>query len=361
MTLKSIYREITTKKFIECIEVSVRDHFKVKSVCNYSKPWMSEKVKKAIKTYRKLKRKNRKWDNPTSAADMNEAKSKLDYLIHDAMQNHWKNFQGEIQDSSQNNFWKKITNLINDKSNHAVQPIYDKETKDLVWEDAEILEKLTNVHIKRNHAQENFNFDETFKEDIDKQVEEILIDIDNNNLQDVNIETLNSPITLKETLSAIDKLNGNGSPGPPTTNKDDPGLPPIILKLGKDIIAPYLHILIQNLWYHGSFPKCLKRDKKIFIPKPGKDDYTLEKSYRMLTLSPCIAKIYDSIFSERFYTWLEKIKFDENQFAYRKNLSCQMAMFKFLQHIQENTNNDNVTISVFLDLEGALMPFGTKD
>ena len=125
---------------------------------------------------------------------------------------------------------------------HHVQPIYDKETNDLVWEDAEILEKLTNVHLKRNHVQENFNFDETFKEDIDKQVEEILTDIDNNNLQDVNIETLNSPITLKGTLSATDELNENGSPGPPTTNKDDPGLPPIILKQGKDIIAPYLNI-----------------------------------------------------------------------------------------------------------------------
>ena len=36
------------------------------------------------------------------------------------------------------------------------------------------------------------------------------------------------------------------------------------------------------------------KQKKIFIPKAGKDDYTLEKSYRMLTLhSPYIAKIYD--------------------------------------------------------------------
>ena len=29
-----------------------------------------------------------------------------------------------------------------------------------------------------------------------------------------------------------------------------------------------------------------------------------------------------------------------------------MTMFKFLQHIQENANNDKVTIAVFVDLEG---------
>ena len=73
----------------------------------------------------------------------------------------------------------------------------------------------------------------------------------------------------------------------------------------------------------------------------------------MLTLSPCIAKIYDSIFAERFYKWLEKIDFDPDQFAYRKYQSCQMAMFKFIQHIQENFNLTKPTIAIFIDLEGA--------
>ena len=73
----------------------------------------------------------------------------------------------------------------------------------------------------------------------------------------------------------------------------------------------------------------------------------------MLTLSPCIAKIYDSIFAERFYKWLEKIEFDKDQFAYRKNHSCQMAMFKFIQHIQENFNKSKATMAIFIDLEGA--------
>ena len=99
----------------------------------------------------------------------------------------------------------------------------------------------------------------------------------------------------------------------------------------------------------------------MFIPKSGKDDYSREKAYRMLTLSPCIAKIYDSIFAERFYKWLEKIDFDPDQFAYRKYQSCQMAMFKFIQHIQENFNLTKPTIAIFIDLEGAFDAIGTKD
>ena len=92
-----------------------------------------------------------------------------------------------------------------------------------------------------------------------------------------------------------------------TSYQNDPGLPPIILKLDIDIISPNFHNLLTQLWQYGCFPQCLKKDTKIFIPKPGKDDYNRGKEYRILTLSPCIAKIYDSIFAERFYKWLKKL------------------------------------------------------
>ena len=68
----------------------------------------------------------------------------------------------------------------------------------------------------------------------------------------------------------------------------------------------------------GAFLNVSKKHTNIFTPKPGKDDYNKEKAYRMLTLSPCIAKIYNSIFAEKFYKWLEKIDFDPDQFAHRK-------------------------------------------
>ena len=50
---------------------------------------------------------------------------------------------------------------------------------------------------------------------------------------------------------------------------------------------------------------------------------------------------------------LGSINFDPDQYAYRKNLSCQMAMFNFIQNVQENFNKDKVTIAIFIDLEGA--------
>ena len=345
-------REEMCQNFLETIESSVKQHFKQKSVCIYSKPWMNKSIKKAITTFRRKKRIYVKYNNPSTEEDFIEAKNDLHNLIETAIQNHWKDFQNETSQLPQQKFWKQITNLVNQRSFNAVQPIFDPKTNDLVWDDNSILAKLTDVHIRRTHASNNYSFDDNFKETVDKKVDEILKQIETDQPQHTDLQNLNAKLTLNEIFEAIDNLNGSGASGP-ATNDGDPGLPPIILKLGKEVIGPPLHFLLQTLWHHGEFPSCLKKDKKIFIPKPEKDDYSKEKSYRMLTLSPCIAKVYDSIFAKRFYNWLESINFDEDQYAYRKFFSCQTAMFKLIQTIQQQMNDNKATIAIFIDLEGA--------
>ena len=51
--------------------------------------------------------------------------------------------------------------------------------------------------------------------------------------------------------------------------------------------------------------------------------------------------------------FLIKISFDNDQFAYRKNLSCQHAVFKLIQDSIEGFNKGHITIAVLIDLEGA--------
>ena len=92
--------------------------------------------------------------------------------------------------------------MINDRSQQAVQPIYDKNDN-LLWDDKDILNSLSNVHIKRNHVRDKYDFDNDFKQTIDKKVKEILNNIDASNLQD-NCQILNSPLSLNEVKSAIE-------------------------------------------------------------------------------------------------------------------------------------------------------------
>ena len=94
-----------------------------------------------------------------------------------------------------------------------------------MWDDRQILENLTNVHIKRTHVEDEYNFDDNFKREVEIRVKEILSNIGKDKSKD-NVPFLGSQITQQEIFEDIDNLNGSGSPGPPQDNIDDPGLPP---------------------------------------------------------------------------------------------------------------------------------------
>ena len=116
------------------------------------------------------------------------------------MHKHWKHFQNETAELPQNKFWKKVTNLINERSKQAVQPIYDKNNN-LLWDDKEILNSVSNIHIKRNHVKNKYNFDDNFKQEIDKKVNDILHNIEISNPQHDSCQILNSPISLRNKVS----------------------------------------------------------------------------------------------------------------------------------------------------------------
>ena len=69
-------------------------------------------------------------------------------------------------------------------------------------DDKEFLNNLSNVHIKRNHVKDKYNFSDNFKQAIDKKVKDILNNIDVSNLQDSS-QILNSPLSLRLNLSLL--------------------------------------------------------------------------------------------------------------------------------------------------------------
>ena len=173
---------------------------------------------------------------------------------------------------------------------------------------------LVDKHIRRSDICKNYSFDENFHLQINAANDTLL------SSEGPNPEILDRQLSLKEIKEELSNLNGQGSPGPPSEGlKDSPGIPPMLLKKASEEISPYLKTLFDILWSAGDFPSVLKEDIKFFTSKPNRENYSLAKSYRMLTLSMCISKLYDSIFSKRFSIWQEQISFDDDQFAYRLN------------------------------------------
>jgi ribonuclease HI len=100
------------------------------------------------------------------------------------------------------------------------------------------------------------------------------------------------PITFYEIERAIRHAPGNKAPGPD-------GIPNHILHRVMDIIAPALHVLFNGCLTTGYYPKAFKHSCTVALRKPGKDDYTLPKSYRPIALLNTIGKILDAIIARR--------------------------------------------------------------
>ena len=157
---------------------------------------------------------------------------------------------------------------------------------------------------------------------------------------------------MKGVTKALNNLNGHSSPGLSSDSAFLPTPTSLIKEASEELTKP-INTLFNILWSKGEFPSILKKDKKIFIPKPNKEDYSNPKSYRMLTLMNWLAKLYDFIIADRFSLWLEQINFDDDQYAYRKKTSCNHALFYLSQNIIEGFNNNQATVALFVDLEGA--------
>ena len=63
------------------------------------------------------------------------------------------------------------------------------------------------------------------------------------------------------------------------------------MKLFSDEILTLLQRLYDSMISLNYTPSVLRTSKVIMIPKPGKEDYTIAKSYRPISLTPFLFKL----------------------------------------------------------------------
>ena len=73
------------------------------------------------------------------------------------------------------------------------------------------------------------------------------------------------------------------------------GLKPIVLKHLGDSAVTYLTQLLKASILLRYVPKCWRESTVIYIPKPGKDNYSDPKAYRPISLLTCILKVLEKL------------------------------------------------------------------
>ena len=137
---------------------------------------------------------------------------------------------------------------------------------------------------------------------------------------------------------------------------------PIAMSYMKDnlphFIAPLKHIVNLSL-QSGIFPEELKHGSVCPICKSVNSDVELHGNYRPVTTLPFLSKLLEKAASLQITSYLENENLiPQYQSAYLKSHSCETALFKLTNDVQQMLSENKMIILIKLDLSAA---FDTVD
>jgi ribonuclease HI len=141
-------------------------------------------------------------------------------------------------------------------------------------------------------------------------------------------------------------------------NKKDttPGLddiPYILIKRLHQSAKLVLLRIFNDLWQFDLIPDTWKTTAVVPILKSEKDP-SLAESYRPISLSSCVGKIFENMIKCRLEMYAEsRLIIPSSQFGFRKGRSTTDSLLKFGGDIKDAFYNNQYLISVFLDVSGA--------
>ncbi len=130
------------------------------------------------------------------------------------------------------------------------------------------------------------------------------------------------------------------------------GFRPIVLQQMGDLAIERLCQIYRRCLTEGYTPEDWRKSKVVFIPKPGKNDYSQVKSFRPISLTSFLFKGL-----ERIVLWHMEEKmpdlFHKEQHAFRKGHSTETALLRFVDTVESAVLRRGVALAVMMDISGA--------
>ena len=137
-----------------------------------------------------------------------------------------------------------------------------------------------------------------------------------------------------------------------STNGGFLDIPTKLVKSCIDILAEKLSALFNRCILTGYFPKVLKIAEVIPVFKTG--DRQGHKNYRPISLLSVLSKIFEKHLYNQLLFYLESNNIlVEQQCRFRRGISTNVAIGKFLEQVIHGLNDGKFGIGVFLDLQKA--------
>ena len=139
------------------------------------------------------------------------------------------------------------------------------------------------------------------------------------------------------------------------------GIVPVLLQWGLQALLPSLLNIFQASIALQYLPESWRMVRVVFIPKPGRSDYTQAKSYRPISLTSFLLKVLERL-CDRYIkdTALLKHPLHQNQHAYLPGKSTESALHSVVNKVEYSLTNKMSTLGIFIDIEGAFDKVSTE-
>ena len=313
--------ESFTSRVMDCAEANIPKE----TVCRHSRPYFTHELKALQDKSRNARAKFKKRSDEHNLNVLNKARDEYTEAYTKAQINWWNK---TLESVDQRNLWQTVNKITNSHCRSAVQPIRINGC-DYAFDDKSICDRLEEVHIHRSHVQPGA-FDEEWRVEVEREVDRLIqSETDNvNSPQYVTQSSYNRDISTAEVRNALTSMNINASPGPD-------GILPVMLAKAVSACTPYLKHLYNKCFRSGQIPQLWKRDNRVYLPKPAKSDYHVEKAYRPLSLNSVNGKCYEFIMCTRFVNHLiTQFQIDKYNFAYAKYSSTVHGLLYMINSIK---------------------------
>ncbi|SCO54574.1 related to reverse transcriptase [Fusarium fujikuroi] len=132
------------------------------------------------------------------------------------------------------------------------------------------------------------------------------------------------------------------------------GLPAMVWKQVWPSVKHDVLDIFQASLEEGVVPKQWRHARIIPLKKPGKDDYTIAKAWRPISLLATLGKVLESVVAERISYAVEAHGLlPTNHFGARKQRSAEQALVLLQEHIFSAWRSRHVVSLISFDVKGA--------
>ena len=145
---------------------------------------------------------------------------------------------------------------------------------------------------------------------------------------------------------AMKQFKPNKAPGPD-------GLKPIVFKYLPQNAIDTMSLIYKACISLCHTPKRWRETKVVFLPKPGKDNYDVPKSYRPISLSNFLLKTLERLVVWRMDKDMEDYPIHPMQHGFTKGKCTESAISNTIDYIEEYLFDKQHCLGLFLDISSA--------